>query len=235
MNRTSKIIITILSVVTVIAIIVGVYFHVFRGRSFPVFSGSGKAVSDSLSFSGDLKALRVETDIGDLNIRTGKTLNVDYTLPENLVPKVSYNGILEIVSRSSSFSLPVGAGNDHYHIDITIPEGTDLDGIAIELDAGNIDLNGVNSDSLQIDLDMGNIKVNSCEADTFRAEVDAGNIDLTGCRIDRITADVDAGNIEASDCTIHEGSCETDLGNITLSGDIGDVRTETSLGNVKVN
>ncbi len=66
-------------------------------------------------------------------------------------------------------------------------------------------------------------------------KADAGNIQIAGSKIDTIDAQVDAGNLEVKDSTVDHGSCKADMGNISLDGEIGDVLTDTGLGNASVN
>ena len=250
MNAAAKIIITLLSIATEIAIIAGVYMHVWKGRGFSV---SSKMVEDKVTLEGEVKNLTVNMDLTDLTVEPGKELSVAYHLPESMVPEVSLqNGTLEIKSPQGMVTLPLNTGN--FYVTVTIPEKTDLEEVTLKVDAGNqlvkdlkcgkleahgdagnVDLTNVECTEISTHVDAGNVELKGCHTDTLKARADAGNLDLTDCVVSQIDAEVDAGNIEAKDSSIETGICKTDLGNISLSGNIGDVKTKTSVGDVSIN
>ena len=234
MNNTSKIIIIILSAATVAAIIAGLSIHVFRNNS--VVLGGSKTVTDTVEPEGELKEIIIDTDYANVSVSRGDKLSVSYSLPEKLVPKVDLsNGRLTIESPKNNISiLPFGA-RQNYYISLTLPKDTESDRVTVELDAGNLNIDGLNSKSVAIEVDAGNVNLNNCSAEKLGVELDAGNLEMTGCTIHSINAELDAGNLLAKDCVIENGSCETDIGNIDLSGEIGNVITKTSLGKTSVN
>lgn len=234
MNKTSKIIIIVLSIVTVLAIIGGVYIHVLRDNT--IVWDSSDSVTTTVEPEGELKDLSIITDYANLTISRGSKLSVSYSLPQKLVPKVELsNGKLTIESPKNTVNVLSLGGKKNYYISLTIPESTELGQVNIGLDAGNVNIDGLIGEKVVMELDAGNMNLNNSSAKTLEVELDAGNLELTGCTIHRIAAELDAGNIEAKDCTIEEGSCETDLGNIDLSGEIGSVTTKTSLGKTSIN
>lgn len=234
MNNTSKIIIIVLSIVTVLAIIGGVYIHVLRDNT--IVWDSSDSVTTTVEPEGELKDLSIITDYANLTISRGSKLSVSYSLPQKLVPKVELsNGKLTIESPKNTVNVFSLGGKKNYYISLTIPESTELGQVHVEVDAGNVNIDGLIGEKVVMELDAGNMNLNNSSAKTLEVELDAGNLELTGCTIHRIAAELDAGNIEAKDCTIEEGSCETDLGNIDLSGEIGSVTTKTSLGKTSIN
>ena len=233
MNKSSEIIIIVLSIITVLAIIGGVYFHVFRERAFVLDTSA--PVTATVEPEGELKELYIQTDYGNMTIFSGSKLSVSYSMPEKLVPKVELsNGRLTIESPKNKVSLLPFGGKQNYYINLTIPENTELDRFSLELDAGNLDIDGLSGKLVGIEVDAGNVNLKSCTAENLGVELDAGNLDMTGCNIKKINAELDAGNIAAKDCVIEDGICETDIGNIDLSGEIGNVKTKTTLGKMSV-
>lgn len=251
MTTAAKTIITVLSLVTVVAIIAGVYMHVIKGRSFSV---STKTVENKETFEGEIEILSVNADVGDLTIRPGNELSVSYSLPENMVPKISFqNGVLKLENPKGFFTLPL-ASNAKYYIMITIPPQSKLRSVSanldvgdvtiedfitgsldIHLDAGNTELNGISTASASVHADAGNINLKKCSMDRLEVRADAGNLDIDESSVSEIDARVDAGNIKAHDSRIDAGKCKSDIGNIELSGEIGDVDVKTDLGNTSVN
>ncbi len=251
MNAPAKIIITLFSIATVIAIIAGVYIHVLGGRGFSIRS---KMVEDKVSLDGGLHKLSVDIDYADVTVQPGMEFSVAYALPESMVPIVTLeNGTLEVKSPDNLVSLPWQAIGKHY-VTITIPEKSELDMAIMKVDAGNQQIMGLISDKLDVHgdagnvdiqnaqameisvhVDAGNIDLSGCTTDVLEAKADAGNLDISDCSIERIDADLDAGNVEAQNSRIESGDCKTSLGNILLSGEIGDVRAKSSVGKVSIN
>ena len=252
MNTASKLIITILSIVTVLAIITGVYIHIYRGFGFRT---SSAMTEGSKELEGEVTEVIFDVDFGDIKVAYGDAFAVSYSMPESLVPTIDLDdGTLNIKSGGNqNLSFPFNTSGD-YEIYLTLPEGTELESLNINLDAGNIDIIGIKTADLNMDVDAGDIELSDIESDNFRIDVDAGNfelknvnvgnvtidvdagnIDIRKSVITKLTADVDAGNIESHDSTISGGSCEVDMGNISLNGEIGDVKVKTALGNASIN
>ena len=248
MTSASKIIIAIVSIITVIAILLGVFIHLVKGFSF---SGSIQTVENTLNLDGTLSEIIMDIDWAEISIKTGDEFSVSYCVPSVLEPNVELkNGTLEINTPSSNLNLNFRNANFDNYIIVTIPADSELARISVDVDAGevnledlnvsklqvaadagNIQLDSITSTRMEIEADAGNLEIRKSSADTLNIDVAAGNVELYDSTIGTITAEVDAGNIESHDCTIENGTCDTDLGNISLKGNIGDVSAHTSLGN----
>jgi DUF4097 and DUF4098 domain-containing protein YvlB len=247
-EKMTKIYITIISIITVIAIIFGCFIHIFNRGHFSFRPVSASSVSDTIELSGDVDTVKIDMNYSGVTIAYADEVRVEYTLPENLVPDIELkNGTLSILQKNS-VRLESTGWND-YSITVYIPEDTALDKLDLDLnagnleiadipcadvnvkcDAGNIELDNIESSTMNVSVDAGNIEMTDCSADKVSIRADAGNIQLDRCTIDVFNADADAGNIDADDCTINSGEVNTDLGNISLQGEIGNVKTHTSLG-----
>ncbi len=252
MNTAAKLIITILSIVTVLAIITGVYIHIFRGYGFRTAS---QIIEGTRAIEGEVTSVDLKADYADVKIAYGDTFAVSYIMPEELVPNIDVkDGVLYIKSvQNHTVTIPFSSSKD-YEITLTLPEGAELDGMNVDIDAGNISVSSIKTSDLNINADAGDIKLSDIEAENFLIDVDAGNLEMNGISVQRMTVDVDAGNVDIRDCvigvisadidagnieshnsTISSGHCEVDLGNISLNGEIGDVKVKASLGNASVN
>lgn len=244
----TKIYITIISIVTVIAVLFGCFIHIFNRGNFSWNVRGSRSVSDTVELSGDVDTIKVDIDHAGITVAYGDDVHVEYTLPENMVPEIELkDGTLSVLQKNSVRI--GGSGWGDYSIMIVIPEETKIEkldlnldagnfeiadipceDVKIKCDAGNIELDNIESKDMKIDVDAGNIELTDVSADNVNVKADAGNIQLNGCTIDVFDADADAGNIDADNCTINSGEVKTDLGNISLNGNIGDVKTHTSLG-----
>ena len=250
MNAASRVIITIMSVLTIAAILAGLYIHVFGKKQ--LFIDGAVSVSDTVNLDGKVDEISVDMDYADLSIETGDDFSVEYNLPDK--PQIDLqNGKLTVKSKVSvpfnGFNMKPG-----YKIEVVIPEGSDLKNLDLEMDAGkvsvegirtkkfrihsdagDIDLDDIKADAFEIDTDAGNIEINELETEKMKVDADAGNLKVKDSTIDSLDAHIDAGNIEVHDSTVNSGSCKTDFGNVSLNGNIGDVRVKSSVGNAEIN
>ena len=248
----TKLYITIISIVTVVAIIIGCFIHIFNKGHFSWSVGNLEAVSDTIDLYGDIDTIEVNMSYAGVTIEYGDDLHVEYNLPEAYVPEIELNdGTLSIKNKNT---LTIGNhGWNDFTMVIVIPQDTELktldvkinagnieiedipiDNFKVNCDAGNIELDNIECTGMDVEVDAGNIEIRDCSITDFKVSADAGNIEMHDSTIDTITAQADAGNIESHSCTINSGNVETDLGNISLHGDIGDVTTKTSLGIVNI-
>ena len=237
------------------AIFAGLCIHVFGKGFFKMFGRGGVTeCKDAIEITDYFTELNINLDAADIKIEYGEKARVEYRLAESAVPDVFVeSGTLHIKKKDNKGwgMIPFGIGDSY--ILVVIPEGLvlddltinhdagDLDIISIEtddlnidVDAGDIEIKGVTAEEAEFDVDAGNIELAGCKFDELTVDVDAGNVNLTGCTVEKISADIDAGNIESHDSNINSGRVEADLGNIALHGEIGDVNTKVSLGNVEV-
>ena len=249
MNKTAKIYITIITIITIAAIIIGMCINVFDGGF------SGKQHSDTVSITDDISDIDIDVDATGVTVEYGDTPSVVYDIYGKKAPDISVNnGTLSVNANSNEF---VGFGIQkpkRNEITITVLKDVELSSIRVKSDAGDVKLNNLCGNSVDIETDAGNMKFTDIKFKSLSLEADAGNVDFTDCQTDNVnvtldagnlnlknttietlTAEADAGNIESDDCTIKGGSVKTDFGNIKLNGDIGSVSTKTDLGTVKIN
>ncbi|MCR5655320.1 MAG: DUF4097 domain-containing protein [Lachnospiraceae bacterium] len=257
MNKNAKIYITVLTVITILVILAGIYIHVFRPVS-GFFSGLGRDgsfgenVTDTISVDEEVTAVSVDVDAAEISVKSGEETSVKYNMPSNLVPKVSVeDGVLKVTSKVKHNVDFHFFGSREYRIDIVVKRGTALEDISFIADAGDISIDEIETKDMSIDADAGDIEMEAIKADKISIKTDAGNIELGNSKIGTYDIDSDAGNVEVDDSTIKEfrvkvdagnvevenstvdgGSVETDMGNISLSGKIGDVATKTDFGHV---
>lgn len=250
-NTTARVIITVTSLLTIAAILAGLYIHVFSGDN--PFSASATA-SDSVTFDEDVKEIMIEVDSARVKVEEGDKLTVEYALPTGDEPVVDMkDGKLFVTGGKNRTIFSFGRFNER-KVNMTVPRGTKLDRFSVTLDAGKVsagsidakqfcvnsdagdmDMHKIRSDSFEVTVDAGSISVSDLETGMATIKADAGNIEIKDSTIDTIDARVDAGNLEVKDSTVDNGSCETEMGNVSLEGEIGNVLAKAGLGNATVN
>lgn len=250
-NTAAKMIITVMSLLTIAAILAGLYIHVFRGNS--PFRG-GAVASDRVAFDEEAEEISIEADAARVTVEEGDRLSVEYCLPKSNKPIVELKeGRLSVAGGKTGPVFFLG-GSKEFKVNVTVPAGTKLKSFSLRLDAGRVTIGSIdaehfsiksdagdmklaklNTGDFEIRTDAGNIDIEELTADRAEIKLDAGNIEIRDSSIDTIEANADAGNIEVKASTVGRGSCETDFGNISLAGEIGDVSARTSAGNTSIN
>lgn len=206
---------------------------------------------DDMNFN----AVAVKLDVADIEIKTGDTYYINLLYPENSFPEVKCEGGRLVIDEKGGSYWHIGFINPvKCKIIITVPEEAVLDTVDIDTDAGNISLENIVASVLRVKADAGNIKLKDVEAQNADIDADAGNIDIRDCNI-KILAEIkaDAGNVElygnvtdtiniAASCgriVYRDGNAElislkADMGSIEVSGRLGKVKAQCSLGSINV-
>ena len=232
MDKGIKIYITVISLVTAAAIIVGCFIFITGRLSFG--KKMGVAVSNEVAIEGEITSLEIDMDAVEVRIETGNEPYVSYNVADTEVPEIKEeNGKLSIISpKGRNIGFPGVA--IHPSLEVVLAEGTDLESLNMKIDAGNVNLDRLKATDAKLKLDAGNLDIDELEAQTLSVEVDAGNVDVDESNIGTLQVSVDAGNIDVDDSTVKQGECKADVGNISLDGDIGDVKVKTDIGKTSV-
>lgn len=262
-NTAARVIITVMSLLTILAILAGLYIHVFRRGSFIKRAETGvegrasdkdfgfddyfkntQMISESTTFDEEVREIYIEADAADLSIEDGDSFSVEYNLPESMKPVIEMkNGRFSFVSRMkgpfSPFDLRKGAS-----IELTVPEGTKLDSFQMELDAGRISIGSFDTGRFFINSDAGDIEIEEVKADRLEIKTDAGNLELREVTAGRAIVNLDAGNVMIRDSSIDDLEAKIDAGNIDVddstinSGscktDFGNISLKGNIGDVEV-
>ncbi|MCR4716433.1 MAG: DUF4097 domain-containing protein [Lachnospiraceae bacterium] len=232
-TKTAKIYITLLTIVTIIAIIIGVSIHV-GGIGF---SSKVSNVSNTESFTGDLSDISLDLDAADISIKYGDSIKVDYNMPENNVPDISLdNGELTIKDKPEKNRWIMFGFNSNpvRNVDITIPSNTNLDNLSIVTDAGKINLDGLTGKTAKITSDAGDINFSNITLDSINIESDAGKVNIDKSKLNNFVIDVDAGDVNVNDSEFNSFNIQADAGDIGLSNStINSFTAESDAGNVE--
>lgn len=215
MNGKKKLYLSVLYIVTAIVVIIGLSRNL--GFKFWNISLGGyskeKLVSDDISFdnSTDIQSLDVKMSMGDLDIVEGDVWKISYTSFDKKPTLTNKDGKLSIVVEDKAKHLFGISNHDSKKMVITVPKGTNLNVV-------------------KLNMDMGDVDIKSVKAYKFDMEIDMGDVDLERCSVDVISASLDMGDFDAKKCTVKSGKVSVDMGDLDMSGDIGDVTTDVSMG-----
>ncbi len=204
---------TLLSIVTILAVLFGLFVHVFRGYFYEGEKSESIVVKESFS------NVDIDLDLTDFRIEYGDHYGVAYEYPRDMEPKVYVKGDTLYVEQQGNYKLH-GIRRKTFKLTLILPAGVSLNNVDIDVDMGNIEFGKLDCKNLYVEADMGNIELDKIHCESFTAKADMGNIEVDG-DFDRVTAKCSMGNIEVtSPRSIDEIELDldVDMGQKTFNG-----------------
>ncbi len=233
-RKKKKIYLVILWIIT-LAVIVGACFYRFS------FGPKGElAVADFEK--QDVTKVNLDMDIGDVKLKYGPTFQVEYYYPKKFAPKVELdNGVLNISQSQRNWNFNgnfFGQNEKNYEMTITIPKGSDLSDLDIDLDLGDLELEGLVADTLTINNELGDVNIRNCQGKNIDITAKLGNVDLTNSVYPTVIVNADLGDVNL-DGDFDSIDAHVDLGDLDISTDkpTDDVKIKAAceLGDIEVN
>ena len=254
---------TILTIITVCAVLVGSAVHI-AGVQIGSFGASSdesddtytKTYSNSLTESsqelGSFNQIKVTAEMANLEITSGK--NSALTSKADKDDEITYeidNGVLKINERrkKSWRFLPFLRVRQGGKITLTVAQGTSLEKTDLQLNMGNVTVTDLKPGQLDIHADMGNITASGCECGDVTLDANMGNIKVDTFTFDTMTAASDMGNVKISLSEPLESmdlSLSTSMGNVHVNGEKvaksyetkgnggKKLTAQTDMGNIKI-
>ena len=198
--------ITILTVRTIVLIFVGLVWHVapFSGITLPWNSsqhesGNGKVITRDWQGAelGDCREISFSLDAGDITLQTGDQYNIRYEGFDRFIPEVKTEDGHWFVNQKLKQN-----NNLHFHdirenrIIVTIPEGTVLGSADFNVNAGDLNISGINADMMSVDADAGDIDLKNSQIGSLKLELDAGDLDIVDTEFTSGSLDLNAGDLK---------------------------------------
>ena len=232
-----KVYLLILWIVTLAAIVVGIWINVGGWFGLNIFKSTKTVTEDFTYGKSGIDTIELSMDAGAVKILEGEEFKVEYTYPEAYAPKVNRNGDkLEITQKVNKINS--NHDDDNYHLTVYVPSNVELKLLDADLDLGELRISNINSKKLIADADCGSVRLNDVTAEKISLVANLGEIRLEGCVSDYVKADADMGDVYLEgDFNSVEADC--DMGNIdiTTKKSTDDVKfdVDCDLGNVTVN
>jgi len=204
---------------------------------------------------------RISVDVNYINltIRSGEALGAEWKCRSILVPDIRMDGdtlkVTQTGEDSLSFRLTSGFELSELAatLILTVPEDVYLEDLNIDVDAGNIIMNGVKSRKAEVKADFGNIVLANGEFGKLEVGADCGNVELLkstaeGAEIEAdlgrvvvsessigfLTVQADCGAIDVNGIVSDEVELRADCGSISASGEFDALTADCSLGSISV-
>lgn len=108
------------------------------------------------------------------------------------------SGTLHITDEGFNWSFGFGWLYDNMVIDVYVPQDYTFNMVGLDIDAGTINIDTLNTKRLTVDVDAGRVKGDHVVTKTIDVDVDAGNVDFDYLDGEDLSFDVDAGAISAT-------------------------------------
>ncbi len=242
----------VITVITVLCVIIGTMYHV-AGAGIFNRKGTAKRIEigevsvDGQSMEGSTEqvleafdSIRIDAEVLDLRIEEGEACHIEYECTKGLEPICEVkDGVLYVKQNPRRTWNFFGTGNNKASLCVTIPQGTAMGKINIELDVGNIELEGLEAARCDVEASVGNIEISSCTFDASGFDSDTGNITIEDTALGNASCSSDVGNVKLKDCTFGDLKIETAIGDtkVVAAQKLADydIDLEIDFGNVSVN
>ena len=223
-----KLYLTILAFIELAAILFGCIYHLGGlGLKLPaIHLGSlfeKSSVTESAQTALDsFDEIELDASVMNLTIVPGETWSYATDCSEKLAPTVKVSGNKLIVEQKKNVKLFPSLKQNQLRCDmkLTVPKDVTFSEVSLDIDMGDMKLNGIQAKELTLSESMGNITLTDSSAKTVRISNDLGNVTIRDCAIDDLDAELDMGNAEASLTNGDYGyDLSTDLGNIKVNGE----------------
>ncbi len=249
---------TVLSVITIICMIVGCLRIIGKLGSnwFHWDSYSGSTDDQELGTDANAQELEAFTNIDldvnvlDVTIVYGDQYTIAYDCDKRYIPQYQVKDDTLYVKQSSStnwnlFSLD----NAKCEMTITLPKDTQLDNLNMQVDVGDVKINGIKATSTTMDADVGDVDIDNANMGDADFSMSTGDISLDQVTFTNLKINASVGDVEISTTTSLAGyrmDLSTSVGEIEINGQdydddyenagtgAGDVTVNNSTGDIEV-
>ncbi len=234
----------ILTIVTVICIIFGVFWniggwfgHRWGSRLFDHNWSFGYTDAGDMSHEtmkvDDFDTIEVDLEIGQVKLEVGNGYGISYDFPEKYVPecKVTSGKLTAKQPRVHNVS---NNANDDYELIITVPKDADLNKVKIYCALGDIVIEGVDADKFDINESLGEIRIKDAKCETLEADNSLGSINISNVEAKTLDANLSMGDLRVTSSDIEDVRCNNSMGSVEFSGDCAYLDINNNMGDVRI-
>lgn len=246
----------LITIITITVLVVGLFSARRFGKWFGIFNGT-KVVETRVDLE-PFQSIKLDADVADFTIVEADGYSAAYKYPEKYTinGKVE-NGVLNIkVKGNDAFYLNfdnAGIRPADTKLTVYVPEGTKLDSIDLEINAGNITISDRIIDSVKVDCDAANLELSEITSDKVNVKADAGNVEISDSVFGDTQIDTSAGRVSLKDTSLGDltvktnmgdvnldkvifkkGSVNSNLGEVDVNGDFEELKVDNNMGAINV-
>ena len=243
MNK--KIYLSILTIVTIAAIILGVCIHILS----PIGRWFGKDhTSDDLSAAATTSetldafdSISIDTNVSDITITTGDDYSIRYQASEQLIPQYAVSeGTLTISQPDVDTDIiHLGISKTKCDITITLPEDAALSLIQADVNVGELTVQNLNFDTFDCSQNVSETTVSNCTINSLTVDSSTGTITVKDTTFTNGDLSTSTGEIEVEDATFTTLKAKASTGDVDIASrqslDDYTIELSTSVGDVEMN
>lgn len=209
--------IIVISIVAVLAIIVGVTRVVKVG--VPLLSvGKTSNASEATKLEA-FECVKLDTSVCEVNVTIGDDYNIEYDLAGILsngyAPQIEMSDKTLCVTQKKSSKSSLSKSLASCSVTITVPRDANLKSIEMTTDVGDLNVDDILCKELTIYSHVGDIQVNNVEGELMKVSADVGDIDITKCKNDTISVNSSVGDVVIKDTVSSVVSVDSNIGDVT--------------------
>ncbi len=234
-RKFKKLYLTILWIVTLLAVLVGIGIHVGGWFGAGLFTNYGDIVKDSEDFkSQDITEVIIDADVAELSFSYGDTIEVSHAYPKKCQPEIKTNGNRLVIKQEMPNGLPKSSAQ--YGLEVTVPKGTKLELLDIDVEMGKVEINEIECDEIDLNVEMGDVDIEDIKANKGDFNLSMGDLDISSSVIDEVQANCSMGDVDMEvDAKKVDANCSMGDLDITTKNADADIDANCDLGSVIVN
>lgn len=194
----------------------------------------------SQEYSENLESVSINFKTGDLTLQTGNEFKVEGSnISSNLTAKMEKGELVIIDTNNPNFFSNIFKKNSVPTLIVTIPEGTKLKNLELELGAGRGEINGIVTEDLTIKQGAGEIKATNLQALSGKLKGGAGAVHFSDATLNNFDVDSGVGLIDIQGIITGEMNIKCGVGQTSLevSGNVDDyyITADQGLGPITIN
>ena len=214
-------------------LISGFQFHIGSGGVTTITNANLASEHEYFSVEA-FENIDVEASVAVFTIEYGDEYAVELVYPREIMPEVKVVGDTLYVDTPTGNVQNYSVGTNNFAMIVTVPEGTDFDKINLDINAGDIELDGINADVLTANVDAGNFELKNTKLENLDVNAAAGNIEIKDSEIKGATLEANAGSVMVKNTKIEDIEVKTDLGSVDIKTDFETGKFSSSLGSIVV-
>lgn len=186
-----------------------------------------------VSFEEEIKELRLDLDLGDVDIAMGgENRLVIHCGSEKLVPEYELkNGVLTVAHKSNKY---INLFDDK-EVKVSITVQDELEVLFAELDMGDLDVDGIVAKTIELDLDMGDMDITNVVTDSISAKLAMGDGSVDKLVAADADLDMSMGSMTVRNSVIQKGRVENSMGDVNFEDvEFDNMKVELSAGDMSL-
>lgn len=224
--------IVIISLVTVVAVGIGITMHLLNFLLPFNLDFAGENVFGYEVINEDVNKLDIDLSLGEISIVGGNELSVEYDMPEKLVPNIDVkNGTLVVSTPSVNFNF---GNNMNYkgHVTVTVP--CKVAEIDADASLGDVDISNIECEKFDASIALGDMDVSSIKCKNMYINNDMGDVTVEDSSCEKFDFKLAMGSAYLKNISFDDGDIDLSMGDANIDGTFKALDADCSMGDINI-